>query len=284
MKHKKIIGFIIFIMMIVGISFLKIPNFSIADSGFDVDYDSGGGFDYDFGSDYDFDSGSSGGSSSLGSFCCSSIIFITILAIIISSNHTNNHKMNHVVKTRKTSIPEEEIKKYLPEFEKNEFFNEAFAIYKDTQNAWMNFELEKVRSVLTDELYNMYSTQLDTLKVKGQQNIMKDFKLTNARVIGFNVVNNTAEIVTSMTIEFYDYIIDSASHNVLRGNKNSKVCVEYEMTFIKSMTRKESMIECPNCGAKVDVNSSNVCSYCNSAIVEDSAKWVLAKKRNIAQR
>ena len=52
-----------------------------------------------------------------------------------------------------------------------EFKALVFEKYKDIQIAWMNFDYNTLRSKLTDELYNQYAMQLDTMKVKNEQNI-----------------------------------------------------------------------------------------------------------------
>lgn len=289
-KNRKIVAIIVAILLVLFVSWKT--NITIADSGFDTDYDFdfGGGYDYD----YDYDYGSSYSSSSGGSIDCFDVIILLVIVIIViiytkaknnsNGNNTNTNVNTSIPKVEVSSGVEEEIRKYISNFDRNKFFEDTFTIYKDVQNAWMNFELDKVRDVLTDELYNMYSSQVDTLKIKGQQNIMKDFKLLNAKLAGFNVQNDIAEITAKMTIEFYDYIIDQATNNVLRGSNTSKVTVQYEMTFIKSIKDEDNITLCPNCGAKIEGNSSTVCSYCNSTIVKENTRWVLSKKRNIAQR
>lgn len=34
------------------------------------------------------------------------------------------------------------VKQYIPNFNKQEFLNNGYQIYKDVQNAWMNFKLD----------------------------------------------------------------------------------------------------------------------------------------------
>ena len=53
----------------------------------------------------------------------------------------------------------------------------------------MNFKLDDVKDVITDEIYNMYDSQLSTLEVKGEKNIMKDFKLVKSYLKDVNVQN-----------------------------------------------------------------------------------------------
>ena len=83
-----------------------------------------------------------------------------------------------------------------------------------------------------------------------------------------------------MKISFYDYVINSETGSVTRGNKNRKIVNNYEMTFVKSSTNNNDVVKCPSCSADVHVNASGKCEYCGSVIVKDSGEFVLSKKVN----
>lgn len=38
---------------------------------------------------------------------------------------------------------------------------------------------------------------------------------------------------------------------------------------------------CPSCGAKIDLNESNICKYCDSKIVDKSNDFVIVEKRKM---
>lgn len=169
------------------------------------------------------------------------------------------------------------LKELIPGFDEKQFLDEGYKIFLDVENAWMNFELEKVHNEITDELFNMYDSQISSMEVKGEQNIMSDFVLKDCGITNCNVQNDDIEVTTKYIIEFYDYIIDKASGKVLRGTKTRKLRMYYDFTFIKS--KSEHKIEtCPNCGAEVNVNSAGVCEYCGSKIVGENTTWVMSKK------
>ena len=65
----------------------------------------------------------------------------------------------------------------------DEFLKNTYELYIDVQNAWMNFDYDKLRSLLSDELYNTYSSQLKVLSRKKQKNIMSDFKLISHKIV-----------------------------------------------------------------------------------------------------
>ena len=245
-----------------------IPSFidkhiSLADSGFGSSYDSGGssysGGSYDSGSsswDYDSDYDSDGGDSLIG-------LIIAIIIIIIIAICTRDKKTKVV--TKSDNVNDENIankvKQYIPNFNKQEFLNNGYKIYKDVQNAWMNFKLDDVKDVITDEIYNMYDSQLSTLEVKGEKNIMKDFKLVKSYLKDVNVQNETITITTGYIIEMYDYIIEESTGKVLRGSSTNKLRIVYEMKFRQTLNSNEKVDHCPNCGAKIEMNSSGTCQY-----------------------
>lgn len=147
----------------------------------------------------------------------------------------------------------------------------------------MNFKLDDVKNVITDEMYNMYESQLDIMQTKGEQNIMKDFKEKGAFVRDVVVQNNDITITAVYIVEFYDYIANAKTGKVLTGTNRRKLRVTYEMKFRKSLTADKDT-KCPNCGAKIEyANGSAVCKYCGSKLVYDNSDWVLTNKKTVYQ-
>ena len=258
-----------------------------ADSGWDVDFDTGGSdwggsswSSSDWDSGYSYSGSSSSGSSSSFGF----VVFIIIVVIIIYYLKYNNVKTTskYIPEYKYSPIDEEYIKKYIDDFNKQKFLDDAYQIYLDTQKAWSNFDTKSLRNLLTDELFNTYNMQLKALKAKKQKNIMSDFALEKIDTTAINVSNNQITMKVVLEVSFFDYVVD-ISNNVLRGNKNHKVSVTYELTFVSTINKKETK-NCPSCGAPINKNSaSNVCEYCNSTLVKNTYSWVLAKKENKRQ-
>lgn len=193
MKNKL---FKIFIVVLCIFTFLSVTSFVFlnnakADSGWDSDYDSGGsdwggGSDWDSDSDYDYDYDSSSNNSynSVGSdldssssdtniifiiiFICTGFlsyipIFIIIIPIIFLFRSIREKKSNISIPLK---LSDEHIHQVDPKLNIEEFKTKAYMIYLDIQYAWMNFNYDRLRELTTDELYNMYSMQLDTLSVE----------------------------------------------------------------------------------------------------------------------
>ena len=167
MKKEKNYNLIKKIIIIISIAIISlIPNIIsknvvLADSGFGTSYDSGGssysGGSYDYDYDYDYDSGdySSDDSGDISMFAAivGFTIFIIIIVAICMGSSTSNQSTSGVVPSK--SLPDEnaienKIKSYIPNFNKQEFLDNGYSIYKDVQNAWMNFKLDDVKDVITD--------------------------------------------------------------------------------------------------------------------------------------
>ena len=252
---------------------------------------SGGGSSNESGSGYggygsSSGSGSSYSSGSSGEYSSSELFFSLIIAgAIIVYMIYRTAKENIIPNYTPTDDSKVEalIKHYIPTFDKAQFLQDGFKIYKDVQDAWMNFKLDDVKDVITDELYNMYESQLATLKVKGEQNIMKDFVLKKSFLKDVSVQNDTITINTRYIIEFYDYIANRNTGETIRGNSERKMRVRYEMKFRQSLDQSKVVDKCPSCGAPIKINSFGTCEYCKAKIVTENTKWVLTEKKVLNQ-
>ena len=261
-----------------------------ADSGWDSDYDSGSSSSSDWGgSDYSSsDWSSSGGDYSGGAPSVVTIIIVIIIIVIIVKSNNNRNGSNGSSSSNTSNnitnykdIDAEKINSIDKDLNIEEFKNKAFNIYKDLQTAWMEFDTDTIRKLTTDEVYNMYSSQL--LKLKKQKNIMKDIELIDAKVIDIRKENNIITVDVYLNVRCYDYVIKEATKEVVRGKDNAKLNIKYKLSFIKSATNNNKEEKCPNCGAPVDIVSSATCPYCDSTLVKTASDYVLSKKTALGQ-
>lgn len=298
------------ILLIFTCLIMIFPIATKADSGWDSDYDSGGwdsgsswdsGGSWSSGSDwgssgsdwYYGDSGHSSGSGFVGLFV--GIIFLIVIAVIVFSNNKpkgpksgssidNNINISNNSNGNYQDIEQSKINEIDPNISIEGLKNKAFNIYKDIQEAWMNFDTDKIRKLTTDEIYNMYSSQLETLKLKNQKNIMKNIEYVDAKIIDITNVNGVIAINVYLRVKVLDYVINVKTNKTVRGRDNARLDIEYNLTFVKSETDNKKIETCPNCGAPVDIVSSATCPYCNSTLVKTASDYVMSKKTCIGQR
>jgi Zn finger protein HypA/HybF involved in hydrogenase expression len=109
---------------------------------------------------------------------------------------------------------------------------------------------------------------------------MHDFSLVSNNIKSFSESEKEYTIKTILCVKFYDYVVDNEG-KVIRGLKNRRIQMNYELTFVKSKSNKAN--KCPNCNAPLDSVSSSICPYCRSTIVSDYHDFVLSKKEVINQ-
>lgn len=253
-----------------------------ADSGFDSSFDSGGS---------DFGSSDFGGSDSSGDegdlffllYLCIEYppLGIAVISIIVILYFKNKKKGKQIVEKALNSKLDLLDVNIFPEEKRLDI--EAFNLYKQIQFAWMNFDEETIRKCTTDEMYNMYLMQLDTLKVKNQKNVMYDIKYLGSNIKQRYEENGQETIVMNMQVSCYDFIIDTKTNNVVRGNSSKLNIYNYELTFVRTKENKDLDI-CPQCGAPVEGNNSGVCEYCKSTLISNNYTLVMSKKKMLSQK
>ena len=304
MKKKIKYGFICLITLLMILT----PIISKADSGWDSDYDSGGwdsggwdsGSDWgssDWGSsdsNWHYSGGSSSSSSGSGVFgFIFGIIFLVVIITIVSninkpkgpkSGSGSNANISSNIDIDYQDIEQSKIDEIDSTINIEEFKKQAFNIYKDIQEAWMNFDTDTIRKLTTDEMYNMYSSQLETLKLKHQKNIMKNIEYVDANITNITKEDGVISVVVYLRVKCLDYVINEKTKKTLRGKDNIRLDIRYLLTFVKSETDNKKVETCPNCGAPVDIISSATCPYCDSTLVKNASDYVMSKKTCIGQR
>lgn len=161
----------------------------------------------------------------------------------------------------------------------NKLITDVFENYKNLQTAWMNFDYDTMKELVSDEMYNMYTNQLETLKIKNQQNIMSDIEFIEGYITDYKKINNKEIIKVYLSVSCYDYIINTKNNMTVRGNKNIKLTLSYILTFEKNI---DIINYCPQCGA--DVKNLTECNYCKSKIVNNNDKLKMTKKQIVSQK
>lgn len=291
---KKIIK-IILLLIILFIP-IYIAPISRSDSGWDSSYGGGGGSygggSYGGGS---YGGGSYGGGYSSGgsysgeldaaSLVATFLVFITLvllMAYIASKAKAPVDNKNKYLMYAYQDITEEKLKTIMPKDNLDHLKLEAFHNFVQIQDAWMNFDYKTLREYCSDELYNTYKSQLETLKLKNGQNIMSEYDNIDTKIIDIESVNGEIIMKVFMCVEFFDYVINTKTKEITRGSDEYKLVNNYIMTFVmRDAKTSKKITKCPNCGAKIKHNTSGECEYCNATIVKKASKFVLTTKKNI---
>ena len=252
-----------------------------ADSGWDSSYDSGGS---SWSSSDSWSSSSDYSSSYSGDVDGGDVVFLVlaifIFAIIIIAFGSKGTKTS-TSSYHYNDISLEDLQKYLPGKTLEQVKKDVFARFVNIQDAWMNFDYDALREYCTDELYNTYVSQLETLKLKNGQNIMSDYQNLDMKITNITSENNVVSLTVYAEIRFHDYVINTKTNEVTRGSKDRLMTNHYLMTFVIKKGDAKSIKNCPSCGAPFEHNASGICEYCGSTIIKEADELVLSKKTNI---
>ena len=247
-----------------------------ADSGWDSSYDSGGSSWSSSSSDY-----SSSGSGDMGEFGTVFSVLIVFIYVIYFIVLIGKHSENSTTNYHYDDIFLEDLQKYLPDKTLEQLKEDIFERFVNIQDAWMNFDYDVLREYCTDELYNTYVSQLETLKIKHGQNIMSDYQNLDMKITDITSENNVVSLTVYAEIRFHDYVINAKTNEVTRGSKDRLMTNHYLMTFVIKKGDAKSIKNCPSCGAPFEHNASGICEYCGSTIIKEADELVLSKKTNI---
>lgn len=270
-----------------------------ADSGFDSDYgdyDGGGswGGDYggggswddddDYDNDYDYNSNRnySGGpidsSLLLLAFLIIAIAITTPFVINAAANALKNRiQRNRAIKNRIHETLFNEYGLFPGKGCDSEFIQAIFQSYVKIQLAWMNRDLSSVRHLLTDEIYNMYQMQVETLIEDNQINVMSDFELVCGKLKSKRTSNNIETLKVILCVNCKDYIKTANSNKVIKGDKRATITYIYELTFLRDVNSNKTT-NCPSCGAEVKKQMSTNCPYCKNLLLLTSATPTMSNK------
>ena len=285
---NKIILAVILTLSVAATILYANPVDVATDSGFDTSYDGGSG-------------GGGGGSSwsSSGSSHNNSEewkklstpekllalmpLWMYISIIIWTYVEISRDSINTLSLNKNKAITEEEFSKYIKDETMEQFILNRYQDYLAIQYAWMEFKYDMLSNKTTNELYNQYQMQLETLKTKGQKNVMKDFLYVDGMITSVSKVNNQTTVTVEIVTKFYDYIINEKNQVIIRGNDSKKVSMHYRMIFIKNNSLKPKT-HCPKCGAELKNTSTNVCEFCRTKITKETEEWLLSEKECISQQ
>ena len=288
------------------------------DSGWDSDYD----YDYGYDSnDYDDSYGSSGWDSSYGSsydynmtysdeeFFGSAgrfmwIIIIIALYMIIKSRKSGissgtnygqpigtPHTGSQPVSSQSAKGPAlpnrtDEISRIIKEkdplFTAPDFISFGKQVYMDIQDAWMKRNLEPVRGVLHQNLYQQTEKQIRKKIEDGIINYLERISINTGYLTSYRRDARYEYLVMYLAADMIDYQVKEATGEIILGNKTTRWNMYYKMTFMRSVgtmtdaAEGEDGMECPNCGAPLSGTSFGVCEYCGSTVTTGAYDWVLS--------
>lgn len=166
------------------------------------------------------------------------IVFIIMIALILLStllaNVGDKKKKKQTIYEKKYNDPLLEINNNNDIINKEELSQLAFQKLKELKLAKMNFDFNTIRNITNNEIFELYSKQIQTLKNKKQKNIVQNIKYINSHIT--NIITNESNQIINfrITIECYDFTTDNYN-NAIDKNYNQKLLQTYEIEIKKKL-------------------------------------------------
>lgn len=132
------------------------------------------------------------------------------------------------------------LKKKDKSYNEEEFINDSFEVFKEIQLLWSKSDLNKIKSLVSDDIYNDYVKKIDELKKQERKNIMDNIILKNNKIVDV-IIDKDITIKCKMNITCIDYIIDK-DNKVVKGKKDKPINYTYELSFNKKINDKKLVL------------------------------------------
>jgi hypothetical protein len=287
------------IVLALAAMFVILPAHVSADAGNfagGADYGGGGGYDggYDGGyaggfyySDDGYDSDED--ITVFDAFVILAVIIIVFIVIGLIKK-TGRAKPAGAKPTEQSALrPMSDFAALDPEFSEEAFREHISNLYVRMQNAWTAKDFEPMRPYMTDALYTQFDRQLDEYRKNRRTNRVDNIAVLDVSLSGFSQDGKNDRIAARVRTRINDYVTDDESGDIVSGSATASKFMEYEWTLIRRTgvtTAKGKNVEtvnCPNCGAPLNINATAKCEYCGSVVTVGEYNWVITQIKGISQ-
>lgn len=168
-----------------------------------------------------------------------------------------------------------------PAFSTQDFIAWAKNVYMEIQDAWSKGDLEPVRPILHENLYDQTAAQIEKKKQEGLVNALESIAIGDSRASFLKRDENFEYLTVYMNAKMIDYQYRAETGEVVRGNKVTRWELAYRMRFLRTRGAQTVAADavqthtCPKCGAPLDAGATVKCPYCGAVITSSRNNWVL---------
>ena len=244
------------------------------------------------GDDYYYASDSSG-----GDFNTVSVIILIVLIIAYAmfkpsrkgTKGGKNGSVSWSAAANRKLKPLSEYRQLDEAFDETELTSKLSNLYVQMQDGWQKKDISAIRPYCTDAFYTQMDNQLQRKKQQGQTNYIERIAVLGVSFRGWCQEGGNDVLVARLNTRIVDYTLDDATGKLVSGSKDKEKFMVYEWDLVRPTGTKtekgETMqtVNCPNCGAPVEINASAKCPYCGSVITLEEHGFALYAIRAISQ-
>ena len=232
--------------------------------------------------------------SSVGSLPIWVIVIIIVVAIAFANTGSKKKKkaaggVSWSAAANRKLKPMTEYQQLDENFDETELTSKLSNLYVQMQDCWQKKDISPIRPYCTDAFFTQMDNQLQRKKQQGQTNYIERIAVLSVNFRGWCQEGGNDVLVARLNTRIVDYTLDDKTGNLVSGSKDKEKFMVYEWDLVRptgTKTEKDKpmqTVNCPNCGAPVEINASAKCPYCGSVITLEEHGFALNAIRAISQ-
>lgn len=177
---------------------------------------------------------------------------------------------------------EDTIKKKDSNFDKREFLIWANDIFIRYHNYYDEGDLSNIRKISTIDFYNTTKYQLQKNNYEKRVKKFEKVQVEESKLFNFEIIKDKQIVSILLKARMIEYERDRITRKVINGDDTASNYDTYLIRFTRDINRVTNIhnyketINCPNCGAGMNIVVSGKCLYCGSLVTINNHGWALA--------
>ena len=173
----------------------------------------------------------------------------------------------------------EEFKKIESTFNESMFLSKVNNIFVQLLSSIMLDKLNNIKHFVSDDVYNWAENIVNNNKNNNWRQMYDELNVKSTIIKEIEVNESVYIIKVYLQSRYMDYIMNLSNGSIVSGNDNSRIQVNYWLTFTKKVNANNQGIvkKCIGCGAPLNVNASGKCEYCGAIYNQEDYDWILTK-------
>ena len=221
------------------------------------------------------------------------VVIIVIIALNLRRQKRRRRNIPRNIPTPQRKTRGKNIDTYRtvdPNFDIQAFSERLSNLYVQMQNDWTAGDISPLRPYFSDALFAQMERQLAQKKELHQTNYVERIAVLSASPQTWYQENGMDHIVAILQTRIIDYTLNDDTGELVSGSRTAEKFMTYEWDLARksgTVTEKNpkmQTVNCPNCGAPVEINATAKCPYCGSIITILQNDWALTSIRGISQK
>ena len=173
----------------------------------------------------------------------------------------------------------EEFRQIDSTFNESMFLTKVGNVFVKLFTAIMMDKLEDVDHFVGDSVMEYAERIASNARNAGHRQMYDELNVKDSQISEITEEDSVYKIKVYLQSRYMDYIISLDDGTFVSGNDQSRIQVNYYLTFTKKKdANKQGIVrKCPGCGAAISVNTTGKCEYCGSIYNQEDYDWVLTE-------